>query len=470
MKVGRCTPQNLKFLICNLIVILPIMGIYHFLASNPTLVSWHQNKLKMKKTLLFSVALILGFLNVQSQTVEDSIQTGPAYANDVFYSFKTGMVKASPNSEWQMAFSIGVFNVAVRTNAAASSSGLGSVIAYEMPGTDTSEWSIFDTTGFKAWKVLENSDEDWEMGALNSSSSGTDDYGWGMYDANSHNVVGHRLYLLAINNGAGTTYKKVFVMSKSLGAWVVKAANIDGSNESNFTLGQSGAYSTKNFVYLNLLSNTVVDREPNKTDWDFVLTRYRAYQAGAGIYYPSTGILTNAGVKVAEARGIPVADAMLSNYIADTSDNISTIGADWKVLAGMSFNIADSLCYFVKAKDGAFWKLKFTKFAGSSTGNTVFNKTRLTPATSLDYVASSKVEMALYPNPASNLVSVLFDANGEASQINVLNLNGQLVLQNNEINSSSILHNINVSGLNQGVYVVEVKTSKGSATQKLVIN
>jgi hypothetical protein len=424
----------------------------------------------MKKSLLFSVALFLGMLNLQAQTVEDSILTGPAYANDVFYSLKTGTVKVSPNNEWQLGFSIGVFNVSVRTNAATSSSGMGSVVAYEMPGTDTSKWASFDTTGYKAWKVLENSDTDWEMGALNSSSSGNDDYGWGMYDANSHNVIGQRLYLLAVNNGAGTSYKKVFVVSKALGTWSLRTANIDGSNETNYTFGQSGGFSNRNFIYVNLLSNSVIDREPNKTDWDFMLTRYRAFQAGANMYYPSTGILTNAGVKVAEARGIPVADATLTNFIADTNNNISEIGADWKVLAGMSFKIADSLCYFVKAKDGAFWKLQFTRFAGSSTGTTVFNKTKLTPATGLNSISNSRIEMAIYPNPATENVSVLYDANSEASEVNVYNLNGQLVLQSNQAASNTILHSINVSGLNQGIYVVEVKTANSRATQKLVIN
>jgi hypothetical protein len=43
-------------------------------------------------------------------------------------------------------------------------------------------------------------------------------------------------------------------------------------------------------------------------------------------------------------------------------------------------------------------------------------------------------------------------------------------LQSNQAASNTILHSINVSGLNQGIYVVEVKTANSRATQKLVIN
>jgi hypothetical protein len=100
----------------------------------------------------------------------------------------------------------------------------------------------------------------------------------------------------------------------------------------------------------------------------------------------------------------------------------------------------------------------------------VFNKTKLTPATGLNSISNSRIEMAIYPNPATENVSVLYDANSEASEVNVYNLNGQLVLQSNQAASNTILHSINVSGLNQGIYVVEVKTANSRATQKLVIN
>lgn len=412
-----------------------------------------------------------GVIHVNAQnTLVDSIQTGPGYANDVFYSLNNGTVLVTPNNDWQLGFSIGVFSVSVRTNATTSSSAIGSVIAYEMPGTDTSNWADFDTTGFHSWPILENSDNTWETGALNSNSNGNDDYGWGLYDPNSHKVLGHRLYLLAVNNGSGTSFMKVFVVSKSLGAWVVKTANIDGSNEKQYEFGQSNGFSNKNFVYINLLTGNFMDREPVKTTWDFVLTRYRAFQAGAGIYYPSTGILTNAGVKVAEARGIPASEANLNDFIADTTSNISEIGSDWKVLSGPSFQIADSLCYFIKAKDGAFWKLKFTKFAGSSTGNTVFEKTKLTPATGLQNNATRQIQLAVYPNPASDNMQVLYDAQSQASEINVYHINGQLALQVKEEITQSFVHNLPVFGLNQGVYILEVKTINGVAKQKIVIN
>ncbi|MBP9186840.1 MAG: T9SS type A sorting domain-containing protein [Bacteroidia bacterium] len=425
----------------------------------------------MKKIILSLSILGLTFSTFAQTPITDSIQAGASYSNDAYYSLKNGLVKTAPNSEWQLAFSIGSFNVAVRTNATTSSSGNGSVTTYEKAGRDTSVWNNFDTTNYKFWNMVENSDEDWETGALNRNGNSQFDYGWGEYDQTSHAVTGNRIYLLVINNAGVTVFKKLWIKSKNLGKWLVTYEDINGSNTKTITLNSSD-FAGKNFVYLSVLNDSIIDREPAKTEWDFVLTRYKAYQPQQSIYYPSTGVLTNANVVTAEARGVAVNDALLNTFIADTSSNISTIGADWKQLNGTTFQfyVVDSLCYFVKANDGAFWKLVFTKFAGSSTGNIVFNKTKLTSSTGIINIGKEVNNLTVYPNPATNNITVLFNATNNMSTISILDISGRVVKSIN-INQTTDFntHQINLNDVQKGIYFLQVLNGNSSSIQKIII-
>ncbi len=398
----------------------------------------------------------------------DSIQTGGSYANDVFYSFENGTVKETVNSDWQLAFGVGTFNVAVRSNTTTGSTGNGSVVIYEIPGTDTSKWTAFDTTGAV---MVNNSDENWEAGALNQNSSGFD-YGWGTYDQNSHIVTGHRLYLAEVQSGGSTLYKKIWVVNKTLGTWLVRFANLDGSDAKELTL-PSSTYNTKNFVYVSLVTGNVVDREPAKTDWDFVLTRYAAWQPVQSVYYPSIGILTNAGVTTSEVRNKP-ADA---TTLADTvpfSDNISTIGADWKQLNGATFAFyaVDSLSYFVKVKNGDIWKLVFKSFASGSspsgTGRAVFVKTKVF-STGLASVDKNISTFTVYPNPTSDVVNVIFDVKEENSSIAVMDISGRTLHSKNVRGKGFQNEALDLSSFAKGVYFISITNGGSRSVQKVIV-
>lgn len=431
----------------------------------------------MKKQYLFLVlaTCLMGSAIAQTTTI-DSIQTGGSYGNDVYYSFATGQVKEAANSDWQLAFSIGSFNVAVRANTVAGSTKNGQVAMYEMPDTDTTQWSLFDTTNYKTtWALLDNSDEDWEDGALNQNGSGQFDYGWGAYNTSTHAITGHRLYLAVVTSGTTTLYKKVWVLNKISGTWAIRIANLDGSNSKDITIA-STAYSTKNFVYLSLVTGEIVDREPAKTAWDFILTRYAAWQpAPSSVYYPSVGILTNAAVSVSEVRNKPKATTTLADTTA-FSQNISTIGADWKQLnsSTFAFYAVDSLTYFVKATDGAIWKLTFSNFSSGSsptgTGRAVFSKTKLTPSTGVATVGEEIKNVSVYPNPASEMLTVLFEAQSANSTVVITDLTGKQVY-NKQVESSSFTnHTIDVSTFTKGIYFLSVMNGNSRSVQKVVVN
>ncbi|KAA5824802.1 T9SS type A sorting domain-containing protein [Algibacter amylolyticus] len=73
----------------------------------------------------------------------------------------------------------------------------------------------------------------------------------------------------------------------------------------------------------------------------------------------------------------------------------------------------------------------------------------------------------IYPNPTKGDVLYVNSLNQLASSVSVYNITGKLVLQSNEIIDSKI----NISNLNNGVYVVRIKgDSNGDSIKKLVVN
>lgn len=406
-----------------------------------------------------------------SQTVADSIETGAGYTNDIYYSLQNGEVKSAPNSEWQLAFSIGTFNVAIRANTAAASNGEGSVTIYESPEADMSKWSTFSTANYNTWPVLDNSDEDWQTGAFNANAGdfGTNDYGWGEYDQSTHIVTGNRFFVVEIKSNGTFITKKLYINSKNFGTWFLKYADLNGANEKTVDI-VSEDFSGKNFAYLSLLTGTVINREPATGSWDFVLTRYKGWQP-QGQYYPVTGILTNEGVVTAEVRGVDETTSTLADTPA-LSKNISVIGSDWKQLnSGMTgYDIVRQLSYFVKAKNGAFWKIVFTSFGGSANGRAVFNKTKIVTTTGIAKVGSNVKNLAVYPNPSADVMNVLFDVEAAGSTITLTDLTGKTMIEEAVAGNGFKAYAINVSSLSKGIYLLNVANGDSRSVQKVVVN
>jgi hypothetical protein len=425
----------------------------------------------MKKQYLFLV-LAAGLMGsaIAQTTVTDSIETGAAYANDIYYSLQTGKVSEVPNNNWQLGFSIGVANVSVRANTGVSTTNIGKTTIYEMPGVDNN-WSPFDTAGYKTWAVRNNSEMDWQSGALNYPDTNDQfDYGWGAYDMASHVVTGHRLYLAVVNNGSTTLFKKIWIRNKTVGTWNISFANIDGTDSIGLSLA-SATYSTKNFVYVSLVTGAVVDREPAKANWDFVYTRYLPNIPG----YPTvTGILTKEGVLTSEVKGVDE----ITSTLADTtpfSNNISEIGSDWKSFNGSSYATKDSLSYFMKTDDGTFWKVVFTGFIAdvadsSRPGRAVFNKTKLVNTTGLTAMDASIKNVTVYPNPANGVVNVLMDVTETRSTITIADLSGRTLLTHNVEGTGFISTPIDLSSFNTGIYFISVNNGNSRSVQKVVVN
>lgn len=230
--------------------------------------------------------------------------------------------------------------------------------------------SQFDTTGIGGWTKLYNSYETWMQGAFdaNRDPNNAMDFGWGSYDVSTHLITGDSIYIIKTQDG---DYKAISIDQISSGVYSVTHSDLDFSNKVTKTLDRSN-YTGKNFFYYSIDNDVVKDLEPNSFDWDIVFSRYLIMFPGFG-GYPVAGVLSNDGVQVSQVELAQGVNAALTDTVAfPFSDNISTIGYDWKSSGPTGTTIHDTLFYIVKDQDGDMNILTLSAYGGSGTGDFSF--------------------------------------------------------------------------------------------------
>ena len=72
------------------------------------------------------------------------------------------------------------------------------------------------------------------------------------------------------------------------------------------------------------------------------------------------------------------------------------------------------------------------------------------------------------PNPANDFVTISNSENISVNSISMTDLNGRVVKQNSYSNVSEV--QVNISDLASGVYMMNIKSDKGSVTKKIIKN
>ena len=75
------------------------------------------------------------------------------------------------------------------------------------------------------------------------------------------------------------------------------------------------------------------------------------------------------------------------------------------------------------------------------------------------FVDETSSKLSVYPNPVKDVLTI----KGDYNSVDVYDVFGKIVL------SSDAKQTINVSSLNSGVYMLNINTEKGTATQKITI-
>jgi len=412
----------------------------------------------MKKVLLS--ILSLGMLGTASAQVKDTVITGSGYLNQKFYSLANDEQATMTATSWHVAFAPNVMqaNTAIRFNAL-----VGTVKV--LPNADiNAAITAVDTTGWAAEETLYDNDADILLGAFNQSGGTSQmDFSWGEYDVTTHNLKAARTFGAKI----GTAFYAIRFSLQSLAKiYTVTYFKLGETDSVTYNVNLN-AYLTKNYVYSNLADQSVLDLEPATANWDLFFGQYYGDYQGI-MMYKVAGVLNNLGTEVAK-----VIDNNPATYsytgTEQFSANNNVIHYDWKSSGPSGSSVADTVVYFVKAKNGEIWRLVFTGFvsgtgSGADAGSYIFDK-ELISALGVNNVTSVFTE--IYPNPANDMAQVVVDAAANTT-IEIFSLAGAKVYST-EVTGGLQTLQVNTSDLNAGVYQVVVSSNGLRTAKKLMI-
>ena len=82
-----------------------------------------------------------------------------------------------------------------------------------------------------------------------------------------------------------------------------------------------------------------------------------------------------------------------------------------------------------------------------------------------DSLEESSSNFRLYPNPVSGNVVNIISNNIDVFEVDVFSLSGKLIISNISNDGQ-----INISNLKSGVYLINIESSYGNTTKKLIVN
>ena len=86
-------------------------------------------------------------------------------------------------------------------------------------------------------------------------------------------------------------------------------------------------------------------------------------------------------------------------------------------------------------------------------------------------IIKSELQIKIYPNPTSDFINVyLSNCKNENINAEIYDVLGNLVYSESfELHTSDIIHQINISNLNDGVYIIKFQTKDQTETQKIIV-
>lgn len=421
--------------------------------------------MKLKSTL-FLLAIAIGSQAGAQTWVADSADMGANYATDVYYSMKNGKQKSSSNLDWHIAFQMTTpgqnGNVSIMANHAQAG-----VEVYSLHMSASSKFTSLvaaDTVGLTQNQLF-NADTSWGWGAFNvNKGTNIADYGWGVYNTSDHHVYGDTLYLVKVGSDVYKVWPKMYYSNPANQIrYEMRIARFDGTDDTTIKVFRSPDYTNRLFAYYNLNTQTLSDREPGMDSWDVAFTRYITMVAqgpGPLVPYPVMGLLHNEGVEVADVRNVDPDTAKYMNY--SYNHEINEIGYDWKTYdqPNMQWVLDNMATFFIKSKNSSeIYQIEFTRFDGTASGKTVFNKRKVADMqTGVEEIAGNVTNFTIVPNPARDNVHVVLDAkDGATARITVMDMTGRVLLNSPaQLNKGLNALGVDVSAYPAGTYIINV--------------
>jgi hypothetical protein len=328
----------------------------------------------MRKIFFVIIAIFFAFAACEKDKktsfyAEETVSMGANSASDVYYSFVNGEVKTVARTDWDIAFSVPLMTATISINE-------GAGVELYCVG-DTNAWESVNENSKDGLEPRFNDKSDWNTGAFNLNASGFPNFGWGTYHLNTdHNVGGDSIYVIKLTDGS---LKKLMIRAK-IGATstnIIRWADLDGSNETIKAFSTTPYFDKKNFIHYSLVDATVVEAEPEMTEWDLLFTRYvLKTPTGPGKFMNQTytGVLVNFSINVAKVTGIPPEKAKETDATGGYIAASDAIGYNWKTFNPTTLitSLVDSVSYFVKTNDGKIHQMYFTNYGGLNAGTITF--------------------------------------------------------------------------------------------------
>ncbi|MDB9882296.1 T9SS type A sorting domain-containing protein [Bacteroidia bacterium] len=400
--------------------------------------------------IITSLFLILSF-SAFAQTSDSIIPASGAL--EVYYDFETQTKTSVTRTSW---------DIGLTTNPRGASIIINEMVGVELflYSMDINEWETLDTNGM-SWDNLYNSQSTWDEGAFSNQGTSHPDYGWGVYNMNTHDIVGNRIFI--IRTAEGFYLKMVVEKLSPSGDYTFKTAKLDGSDLKNHSFSKS-ANAAKNFGLLDLLTGDFVTTNPERKDWDILFTKYitTVIQGPASRDMLVSGVKLNVNCRVAERSGDVTSDDTTN---LSWSTNITEIGYDWKAFDrdNYKYDITPDLAYFVSTENGAMYKIWFTKYTLGS-GNFFFNTKQLKEGV-LSTNNIQKLNTQVYPNPSNGLLTI---ANEEKEELTVKLINMHGAVMATESIAALANTQLVTSDFAKGIYFLQLSTSATSNTQRVI--
>ncbi|MEP5340819.1 MAG: T9SS type A sorting domain-containing protein [Algibacter sp.] len=414
------------------------------------------------------IALLLTICMAWGQEITVNASMEASYSNQLFYKLSTETETSYVANSWDIAMlRTSAFDIALRIN-----DGIGTEV-FEA-SSSSGDWAAIDISNEANWTQLYNSDTNWTNGAFDNGSA---TYGWGEYNISNHHVVGTVIYVLKYTDG---TYIK-FINEDFYDGYTFKYSTWNNDTsiwEADQSATVSNASNPNNqFNYYSFDSNVEVVAEPATTDWDIKFTKYYTEVSdgsGGTTPYLVTGVLFNDALEVAkndEPTGMP------ANPTLSYSTDINTIGWDWKTFnfSSFTYDVSSNQAFYIKYADGTVYRLYFTSFSGSSSGDVTFKFEDVTASLGIDDLSSSDISFGVFPNPSTDKkVNLMYDIsklNSSKNEVSIYSTTGQKVFETSLNNTSSFSNKtLDLSSLKSGIYVLQFNSGNYSTIKKIVLN
>jgi len=165
--------------------------------------------------------------------------------------------------------------------------------------------------------------------------------------------------------GSSRGWKKIRVLRDGNG-YKLQYADLNATTHTEITIAKEPTY---NFTYFSLLNNAPVTIEPQKAMWDLNFTTFTNIIEGAGSYFYSDFVLTNAkgGARAYQVMTNEIAyDSFTRTNLVRDDTRLKTdieqdqriIGANWRNVVPVQ--LYSDRYYIIKDPAGNIYKLRFT--------------------------------------------------------------------------------------------------------------